>query len=177
MHTYLHFPIFLYWFVLVLFCLSLSLSFYALACSMAPKHKFAPSWNPFCSGASSSNSTPSHVRFCDEKVRTGFLKNFSQWAFIQNAKSLYRTFPILTLPLSSTIGVGSHCVTSWSLVLSWLFSNLLQYARIRLFCTLVYHSRSRYTLCSHSGYYTQGATYTEGSTSWLPQLWSSSNCV
>ena len=33
-------------------------------------------------------------------------------AFIQNTKSFYWTFPILTFPLSSTVGVGSHCVAS-----------------------------------------------------------------
>ena len=37
-------------------------------------------------------------------------------AFIQNAKSFCQTFPTLTYPLSFIIGVGSHCVTSRSLV-------------------------------------------------------------
>ena len=37
-------------------------------------------------------------------------------AFIRNAKSFCRTFPTLTYPLSFIIGVGSHCVTSRSLV-------------------------------------------------------------
>ena len=37
-------------------------------------------------------------------------------AFIRNAKSFYQTFPILTFPLSSIVGVGSHCVASRSLV-------------------------------------------------------------
>ena len=36
--------------------------------------------------------------------------------FIQNARSSCQTSPTLTYPLSFTIGVGSHCVTSWSLV-------------------------------------------------------------
>ena len=35
-------------------------------------------------------------------------------AFIRNAKSSYRISPILTFPLSSTVGVGSHCVASRS---------------------------------------------------------------
>ena len=38
-----------------------------------------------------------------------------------NAKSFYRTFSILTFPLSSTIGVGSHCLASWSLFPSWTY--------------------------------------------------------
>ena len=37
-------------------------------------------------------------------------------ALIRNAKSFCRTSPTLTYPLSFTVGVGSHCVMSWSLV-------------------------------------------------------------
>ena len=37
-------------------------------------------------------------------------------AFIRNAKSICQTSPTLTYPLSFTIGVGSHYVTSLSLV-------------------------------------------------------------
>ena len=40
---------------------------------------------------------------------------------------------------------------------------LLQHAWIQLFCTLVYHLRSRYVHCSHSRSYISGATRTEGS--------------
>ena len=40
--------------------------------------------------------------------------------FIWNAESFFRTSPTLTYPLSFTVGVGSHCVTSWSPVhLCW----------------------------------------------------------
>ena len=45
-------------------------------------------------------------------IRT-FQRTFHNTAFIRNAKSFYRTFPILTFPLSSTIGVRSHCMASW----------------------------------------------------------------
>ena len=51
-------------------------------------------------------------------VRT-FQRTFLDGAFIRNAKSSYRIFPILTFPLSSIVGVGSHCVTSRSRALSW----------------------------------------------------------
>ena len=85
MHTYLHFSIFLYgslFGTLLFVSLSFSLSFYALAFSMAPKRKSTPSWNPLRSGASSSsppaNSTPSHVRFHDDKSQKDFSKNFSR---------------------------------------------------------------------------------------------------
>ena len=72
-------------YILILICvgaftfvsLSLSLSFYALACSMAPKRKSAQSQSPLCSGASSSDSTPSYVKFHDDKARKDFSENFS----------------------------------------------------------------------------------------------------
>ena len=61
--------------------LSLSLSL-QLACSMAPKRKFTPSWNALHSGAASSSPSadysPSHVWFSDEKARTDFLEKFSR---------------------------------------------------------------------------------------------------
>ena len=40
---------------------------------MAPKRKSAQSWNPLRSGAfTSSNPTPSHIRFRDEKAKSDF---------------------------------------------------------------------------------------------------------
>ena len=50
------------------------------------------------------------------KPERTFWGTFLDEAFIQNAKSFYWIFPILTFPLSSTVGVGSHCVASQSLV-------------------------------------------------------------
>ena len=48
--------------------------------SMAPKRKSAPSWNPFHSGAlSSSDPTPSSIRFQDEDAWKDFSENFSRW--------------------------------------------------------------------------------------------------
>ena len=41
-------------------------------------------------------------------------RNFLDEVFIQNAESFYWTSSTLTYPLSFTVGVGSHCVTSWS---------------------------------------------------------------
>ena len=61
--------------VLVLFCLSLSLSYYF-------DWKSTLSRNPLRSKASSSsplaNSTPSHIRIHDDKARKEFSKNFSR---------------------------------------------------------------------------------------------------
>ena len=60
-------------------CLSLSLSIW-LVCSVAPKKSNStPSWNPLHSGTSTSDSTPSHIRFRDEKSRQDFSENFSRW--------------------------------------------------------------------------------------------------
>ena len=46
---------------------------------MTPKRKYAPSWNPLRSRAfTSSNPTPSHIRFRDEKAKSDFFDNFSR---------------------------------------------------------------------------------------------------
>ena len=61
-------------------CLSFSLSFlFTLVVSMAPKRKSTPSQNPLRSGASSSSDpTPSSIRFHDEDARKDFSENFPQ---------------------------------------------------------------------------------------------------
>ena len=79
-------------FILILICvgaflrlsLSLSLSLPLLvSCSVAPKRKSTSSQNPFRSRASSSDSTPSHVQFHDEKAKSDFSENFS-WCSIHS---------------------------------------------------------------------------------------------
>ena len=57
--------------------LSLSLSL-SDSLRMALKRKTTPSWNPLHFGASSSDSTPLHVRFRDEKARYNFSESFSK---------------------------------------------------------------------------------------------------
>ena len=47
-------------------------------------------------------------------VRT-FQRTFPDKAFIRNAKSSYQVSLILTFPLSSTVGVGSHYMASRSI--------------------------------------------------------------
>ena len=76
MHTYFFF----FFYILELsvdWCfyvsLSLSLSLSRIVCAMAPKRKSIPSQNPLRSRASSSDSTPLHVRFHDEKAYKDFL--------------------------------------------------------------------------------------------------------
>ena len=70
----------IYWLVLFYFSLSLSLSLSLsrIVCAMAPKRKSILSQNPLRSGASSSDSTPLHVRFHDEKACKDFSENFSK---------------------------------------------------------------------------------------------------
>ena len=64
--------------------------------------------------------TPLHLTFGSmmrRLIRTS-RRTFLDEAFIRNAKSSYQNFPILTYPLSSTVGVGSHYVAPRSLALS-----------------------------------------------------------
>ena len=83
-HAYV--PFFSFVFILLLIgtllrvSLSLSLSlFLSDSLRRAPKRKTTPSQNPLCPRASSSSdSTPLHVRFRDDKARQDFLKNFSR---------------------------------------------------------------------------------------------------
>ena len=50
-----------------------------LVVSMAPKRKSTPSQNPLHSRTSSSSDpTPSHIRFYDKDARKDFLENFSR---------------------------------------------------------------------------------------------------
>ena len=50
------------------------------------------------------------------KLDRTFLRTFLDKAFIWNAKSFCQISLTLTYPLSFIVGVGSHRVTSWSLV-------------------------------------------------------------
>ena len=103
---------------------SLPIFLFTLVVSMAPKHKSTPARNPLRSGASSSSdSAPFSLRFRDDDAHKAFSENFLDEVFIRNAKLFWRTSLTLTFPLSFTVGNGSHCVTSWSLVLSCLSSN------------------------------------------------------
>ena len=103
-------------FLLVSLSLSLSLSLYALACSMTSKRKSTPSKTLF---------VPRHPLLILLHLTFSSIMRRPSWtswrishdeAFIWNATLFYQTFPILTFPLSSTVGVRSYCVMSWSLV-------------------------------------------------------------
>ena len=126
-HMYLQFFIFWYIvvgaFLIVFFSLSPSLSFFQLVAS----------WHL--------NKSPFHPRtlfvlrhlllllilplplfssMMTKPERT-FRRTFLDEIFIWNAKPFCQISLTLTYPLSSTIGVGSHSVTSWSLVPPWSY--------------------------------------------------------
>ena len=98
-------------FLIVSFSIPLSL-FLALVYSMAPKRKSTLSQNPLRSEAStfSSDSTPSHVRFCDDKARKDFLKNFSRPSIHLECQVILLDFPDTDLPtVIHSWGWGSLC--------------------------------------------------------------------
>ena len=101
MHTYSIFNI------LVIFemcwdfsdCHSLSLSFLVtLVMSMASKCKSNLSRNPFRSGASSFNPTPSSIWFRDEDARKDFLENFSRRGVHSERRVILADFADTNLP-------------------------------------------------------------------------------
>ena len=101
---------------------SLPLFLFTLVVSMAPKRKSAPSRNPLRSetSSSSSNPTPSHIRFHDEDARKAFSENFSRRGIHSERRVILADFVDTNvpnvIPMSFTVGVGSHCVTSQSYV-------------------------------------------------------------
>ena len=125
MHFHAYVPLFsfiLILILLVLFCVFLSLPLSFISCPMASKRKFTLSQNPLRSGASSSSdTTPTYIRFHDDKTVRTFQRTFLDEAFIRNTKSFYQIFPILTFQLPSLVKVRSHCVASRSPVPPWSY--------------------------------------------------------
>ena len=128
-HAYVSSYIFIFILILlVLFCVFLSLPLSFVSCSMVPKRKSTPSQNPLHPKTLFDLGhllllTPLLLTYGSvmiKPVRT-FWRTFLDEAFIWNAKSFYWIFLILMFPLSSTIGVGSHCVASRSLVPPWSY--------------------------------------------------------
>ena len=83
MHTYLSFNIFdiidITWNFSDCSSLFLPLFLFTLVVFMAPKRKFTPARNPLRSGASSSTDpSPSNVRFRDDDAFKAFSENFSR---------------------------------------------------------------------------------------------------
>ena len=79
--------------------LSLPLFLFMLVVFMAPKRKSASSQNPLCSRASSSSDpTPSHIRFHDEDARKDFSENFSRQGVHSECRVILADFADTDLP-------------------------------------------------------------------------------
>ena len=165
-HVHAYVPPFSIIFILIVFgvflLVSLSLSFFRLVALwhlngnlLRPGTLFVPGHLLLLPPLIPLHLTLSSVMI--KSVRT-FRRTSNDEAFIRNAKSFYRIFSILTFPLSSTVGVGSHCVLSCHLSLRNYTGILLQYAEIQLFSTSFYYLRLRYDHRSHFGYCIRGAT-------------------
>ena len=133
MHTYLTFSIFVYidcvWCFFACFYLPLSLSLVYVSCVMAPKRKSTLSLNPLCSEAStSSDPTPSHVRFCDEKAKTDFFKKLSRQNIHLEHQVILSNFSDTDLPtVIHNRGWESLCdvpVTCPSVLVQVFYSNM-----------------------------------------------------
>ena len=103
MHTYLLFNIFdiidVAWDFFYCSFLSLPLFLFTLVVSMAPKRKSTPAWNPFRSDASSSSDpSPSNVRFRDDDVFKAFLENFSRQGIHSECQVILLDFADTDLP-------------------------------------------------------------------------------
>ena len=122
MHTYLHLSLFWYWYCWcfsMCFFISLFLLLVALwhlnENPLHPKTLFILG-HPLL-------LTPLLLTYGStmiKPIRT-FRRTFLDESFIRNAKSFYQIFPLLTFPLSSTIGVKSHYMASSSLVPLWSY--------------------------------------------------------
>ena len=120
MHTYLYFFYFYILMCLVLFCVSLFLllSFFWLVASWnLNENPFFPKTLFILRHLLLLTLHLLKYGSMMIKPKMTFRRTFVNEAFIQNAKSSYRIFPILTYPLSFTVGVGGHYMTSRSLVL------------------------------------------------------------
>ena len=109
-HSHAYVPSCFYHLILKLFgtFLIVFLSFFLylppsyISCTMAPKRKSILSRNSLCSKASSSSSssdpTPSHVRFHDEKAKSDFLENFSRHGIHSERQVVLSDFSETNLP-------------------------------------------------------------------------------
>ena len=102
--------------------LFLPLFLFTLVVSMTPKRKSTPAWNPFRSGASSSSDpSPSNVRFHDDDVFTEFSENFSRWGIHLEWQVILSNFAGTNLPFvihsrgwESLCDVSVTCLSCWS---------------------------------------------------------------
>ena len=103
MHTYLIFNIFdiidIAWDFSDCSSLFLPLNLFTLIVSMAPKRKSTPARNPLHSGGSSSTDpSPSNVRFHDDDAFKAFLENFSRRGIHSECQVILSDFVDTDLP-------------------------------------------------------------------------------
>ena len=103
MHMYLLFNIFdiidVVWDFSVCSSLFLLLFLFTLVVSMASKRKSTPTWNPLHSDAfSSSDPSPSNVRFHDDDAFKAFLENFSRRDIHSKCQVILSDFADTNLP-------------------------------------------------------------------------------
>ena len=129
--------------LLVLFWLSLSFSlFLAFVCSIAPKRKSTSSQNPLRSEASSSSDpTPSSVRFCDDGAQKDFSENLCKRGIHSECYVVLSDFSDTDLP---TV-IHSRCWESFCDIPVTCTSVIIQefYSNIHGIDTLVPHFFSR----------------------------------
>ena len=129
-HAYIHSFIFiLILILLVLFYVFLSLPLSFVSCFMDPKQKFTPSQNLLCFGASSSfDTTPSHVRFHDDKARKDFSENLFWWGIHLEHQVILSNFFNSNLPtVIYTRGWESlygNPITYPSMIIQEFYSNM-----------------------------------------------------
>ena len=133
MHTYLTFNIFVYIWTVWSFSECFFLPPHSLvyvSASMAPKRKFAPSQNPLRSRASTSSSdpTPSSIRFHDEDAWKDFSENFSRRGVHSECRVILADFTDTDLPnVIHSRGWESLCdvlVTCPSVLIQEFYSNM-----------------------------------------------------
>ena len=103
MHTYLIFKIFdiidIAWDFSDCSSLFLPLILFTLVVSITPKRKSTPAWNPLRSGASSSSDpSPSNVRFHDDDAFKVFSENFSRLGIHSERQVILSDFADINLP-------------------------------------------------------------------------------
>ena len=115
--------------------------------SMAPKRKFTPGRNPLCSGASSSTDpSPSTVRFRDDDAFKAFLENFSRRGIHSECQVILSDFADTDLPsVIHNRGWESLCdilVTCPLVLIQEFYSNIHMIDRsVPLFFTCVRGTR------------------------------------
>ena len=130
-----------------LFFLSLPLFLFTLVVSMAPKWKSTPTQTPLRSGASSSsNPSPSNVRFCDDDAFKAFSENFSRRGIHSERQVVLSDFVDTDLPfVIHSRGWESLCdvsITCPLVLIQEFYSNLRRIDRsVPLFFTRVQGTR------------------------------------